>query len=74
MKKILLIKIWKKATVILLLFNVKLSIKDYPYIFKNISSDSLKSFFDKENIKITEEEINFTIEPLSSKIFSDENL
>lgn len=58
----------------LLSFNVKLSIKDYPYIFKNISSDSLKSFFDKENIKITEEEINFTIEPLSSKIFSDENL
>lgn len=55
-------------------FDVKLNINDYPEIFSNKNFTSLKSFFDKENIKIEENEIIFTIEPLSSKILLGDNL
>ena len=58
----------------LLSFEVKLNIKDYLEIFENKNMDIIKSFFDKEDIKIKDNEIIFTIEPLSFKILSDKNL
>lgn len=58
----------------LLSFEVKLNIKDYLEIFENKNMDIIKSFFDKEDIKIKDNEIIFKIEPLSFKILSDKNL
>lgn len=58
----------------LLSFEVKINTNDYPYIFKNKNLNKLKSFFDNEDIRIENNEIIFTIEPLSSKILSDKIL
>lgn len=55
----------------LLSFEVKINTNDYPEIFKNKNLNKLKSFFNSEDIKIENNEIIFTIEPLSSKILSD---
>lgn len=58
----------------LLSFEVKINTKDYPEIFKNKNLNRLKSFFGNEDVKIENNEIIFTIEPLSSKIISDKIL
>lgn len=58
----------------LLSFEVKINTKDYPEIFKNKNLNRLKSFFGNEDVKIENNEIIFTIEPLSSKILSDKIL
>lgn len=57
----------------LLSFDVKVNIKDYAFISSSAPT-SLKSFFDNEDVKIVGDELIFTIEPLSSRIFSDSTL
>lgn len=58
----------------LLSFDVEINIKDYPEIFGSKSLESLKSLFDNQDVKINKGKIEFTIEPLGSKILSDDTL
>ena len=55
-------------------FDVNINIKDYPEIFSNKLILSLKTLFDENEIKIIENEIKFTLKPLSFKILSEKSL